>query len=154
MVKVIVDADACPSKDIIFRVSRECGARVVLVSSLAHVMTAPPDVEIRQTDSTPQAVDLVVANMARPGDVVVTQDWGLAAVCLGRGAAALAPTGQIYDPDNMGFMLEIRHDLARFRRGGGRQKGPRPRTTEDDIRLEAGLRRLLGGSAGAGPSVN
>lgn len=154
MVKVIVDADACPSKDIIFRVSREYGAKVVLVSSLAHVMTAPPDVEIRQTDSTPQAVDLVVANMARSGDVVVTQDWGLAAICLGRGALVLAPTGQIYDSGNMAFMLEIRHDLARFRRGGGRQKGPRPRTTEDDSRLEAGLRRLLGSSTDAGRDGN
>lgn len=143
MTRIIVDADACPGKEIIYRVAQSAGTKVILVFSLAHSISAPPDVELRQVDSVPQAADIAVSNLAGPGDVVITQDWGLAALCMGRGAAALSPTGHIYDAEHSEFLLEYRHGLAQFRRSGGRQRGPRPRAGEDDKRLEDNLRRLL-----------
>ncbi len=87
----------------------------------------------------PQATDLALANRARPGDVVVTQDWGLAALVLGRGCRAVSPGGYTYRPETIGFLLEEREIKARYRRGGGRTKGPRPRGAGDEARFERAL---------------
>ena len=69
-------------------------------------------------------------------------DWGLAAV-LGKGAAALSPTGRVYQKETIDFLLEERNMKAKYRRGGGRTRGPKKRTTADDHRFEQNLYRLL-----------
>lgn len=143
MGRIVVDADACPAREIIYRVARDAGVKVILLFSPAHDISAPPGVETRRVDAVPQAVDIAIANLAAPGDIVITQDWGLAAVCMGRGAAAISPTGHVYDPAHCEFLLELRHGLSQYRRGGGRSKGPRPRLGADDARLEKNLRRLI-----------
>jgi len=95
----------------------------------------------------PQAADIAVANRARPGDVVVTQDWGLAALVLGRGCRAISPAGHTYRPETIDMLLEERHVKARVRRSGGRTRGPRPRTAEDEARFEKAFSRALAGGA-------
>ena len=82
----------------------------------------------------------------QPGDIVVTQDWGLAAVILGKGGLAIAPSGLIYTSERMPFMLEQRNVLARHRRGGGRTRGPAARTEADDLRFQQAFIKLLGSS--------
>ncbi|MEW5950247.1 MAG: DUF188 domain-containing protein, partial [Thermodesulfobacteriota bacterium] len=91
----------------------------------------------------PQETDIAVANAAHSGDIVVTQDWGLASIVLGKGASAISPVGRIYKPETIAFLLEERELKARLRRGGVRTKGPAKRTPEDDQRFEANLRKLL-----------
>jgi len=82
-------------------------------------------------------------NSTQPGDVVVTQDWGLAAIVLGKGARALNPKGREFHAERIEFLLEEREAKARFRRSGGRTKGPRKRTEEDDRRFEACLEKII-----------
>jgi len=91
----------------------------------------------------PQEADLKIINSAEAGDVVITQDWGLAAVVLGKGARSLSPAGREFLSDRMPFMLEEREMKAKFRRSGGRTRGPKKRTPEDDRRFEACLERVL-----------
>ena len=83
---------------------------------------------------------------------VVTQDWGLASIVIGKGARCLSPTGQEFRSDRMAFLLEEREVKAKFRRGGGRAKGPRKRTREDDRRFEACLKKILSQQRASGPT--
>jgi uncharacterized protein YaiI (UPF0178 family) len=76
------------------------------------------------------------------GDVVVTQDYGLAAMCLARGAAVLNQDGMEYTSDNIDALLSARHTAKRIRNAGGRLKGPRSRTAEQNKTFEAALRAL------------
>ena len=94
-------------------------------------------------DNEPQAADLKIVNLARPGDIIVTQDWGLAAMLLGKKAVCLSPTGSVYEPGKMDFLLEEREVKAKLRRNGKRTKGPRPRSLADDQRFAASLAQLL-----------
>ncbi len=152
MPSVIIDADACPrgAADTVRRLQPRYGYRVVTVASVNHVVESWGEWhEHVVSGPEPQASDLAVANRARAGDVVVTQDWGLAALVLGRGCRALSPTGFTYRPETIEMLLEERHLKAKFRRGGGRTKGPPPRTAEDELRFERALVEALAGPPGA-----
>lgn len=143
MAKIIVDADACPVKREIADTARRFGVPVLLVASYDHALAAEPGVEIKQVDRGSDAVDLVISNLARPGDVVVTQDFGLATVALARRAIVLSNRGQQYRDETIGFLMERRHEQARARRGGGRTKGPRAMTSEDRSRFQQKLTKVL-----------
>lgn len=154
---VLIDADACPRPCLhtAARLAGSKGWRLLTVASFHHRVDAGPETEHVVAGDEPGAADLVVANRILRGDIVVTQDWGLAALALGRGGAALSPSGRIYTRGNIGFLLEERHTKARLRRAGGRTRGPAPRHRADDRRFEAALSRLMEGtgtgSAGADP---
>ena len=75
--------------------------------------------------------------------MVITHDWGLAAMVLGKGAMCLGPTGRVFRSHRIEFLLEEREIKSRVRRGGGRTKGPKKRALEDDRRFEAALERIL-----------
>ena len=76
-------------------------------------------------------------------NIAVTQDWGLAAMLLGRGVRCLSPTGREYRDENIDFLLEERNLKARYRQNGGRTRGPKKRSPEQDARFQAALERLL-----------
>ena len=76
-------------------------------------------------------------------DVVVTQDFGLAAMVLGKGARVVNQNGLIYTNDNIDKLLLERHIGQKVRRGGGKTRGPAKRTKEDDARFEAAFESLL-----------
>ncbi len=145
---VVIDADACPrgAADTVRRLQPGYGYRVVTVASINHTVDHwGPWHEHVVAGPEPQATDMAVANRARRGDVVVTQDWGLAALVLGRGCRAISPTGHAYRPETIDLLLEERHLKAKYRRGGGRTKGPRARTAEDEERFERALVAALSG---------
>src|SRR5690606_24694121 len=154
---VIVDADACPkgAMEVLRRLRREYGYRLVTVASFHHdIGEGGPDGAVGAADAGlehvtvgdgPEEADWAGANRTRPGDVVVTHDWGLAALVLAKGARCLSPSGHVYTRQRMDFQLDERHVKAKHRRAGGRTKGPRARTSADDRRFERALRRLLEG---------
>lgn len=151
---VIVDADACPkgAMEVLRRLRREYGYRLVTVASFHHDMgrNGEDGAEHVTVGDGPDEADLAVVNRARPGDIVVTQDWGLAALALGKGARCLSPGGYEYTPERIDFQLDERHVKAKHRRAGGRTKGPRARTISDDRRFERALRQMLDGEALSG----
>jgi hypothetical protein len=140
--KIIVDADACPKKvlQICAETAREFAVPLHTVASFNHHIVSDHHTVV---GNAPHETDLALINMTSPGDIVVTQDWGLAALALGKGASALSPGGRIFHPETIDFLLEEREIKARLRRGGGRTRGPRKRTAEDDRRFAAALRRLV-----------
>lgn len=95
------------------------------------------------------SADFAIVERLEPGDVVVTQDIGLAGMCLGRGAQAIGVRGRVYDRTTIDSMLFIRHEEKKVRRQGGRTKGPDAFTDEDRERFSRNLRRLLDRGHGA-----
>lgn len=127
------------------RLQPRFGFRLLTVATVNHAVERQgPWHEHLVVGAEPQAADLALANRARAGDVVITQDWGLAALVLGRGCRAISPTGRIYRPETIQLLLEERHIKAKVRRGGGRTPGPRARTAEDEARFALALEWALG----------
>lgn len=142
-IRIVVDADACPVKDTIVEVGTRFGVRVIMVASHNHRMESAEGVTVVQVDAADQSADLYIANCLRRRDVLVTQDFGLAAIGLAKGAAALSFRGQRYTAQTIDFLLARRHALSRQRRGGARTKGPRAMTDEDKLRFQHALTKVL-----------
>jgi len=140
--KILVDADACPKSvlQICMKLGRKHHIPVWTVASFNHHIES--DHHFVVGDGFQEA-DVKIMNLTEAGDVVVTGDWGLAAVALGKEATCLNPTGREFRPEKMGFLLEEREVRAKARRGGGRTKGPKKRTTADDERFELRLKEIL-----------
>ncbi len=141
--KVLVDADACPRgvMKIIKHLQPEYGYQILTVSSFNH-FHADEHHPIIVGDED-QAADIALLNKAEKGDIVVTQDWGVAAVASGKGAATIDPKGRIFIPETIDFLLEERYLKAEYRRRGGRTRGPAARTKKDDQRFLEAFKKLL-----------
>jgi uncharacterized protein YaiI (UPF0178 family) len=141
--KILVDADACPRSTfhICTKVGRKYGIPVWSVASFNHNIESDHHVVV---GNDPQEADVKIMNMTDEEDVVVTQDWGLAAIVLGKGAKCLSPGGREFHSEKIDFLLEEREVKSKFRRSGGRTKGPKKRTVKDDRRFEMCLERALG----------
>ena len=140
---IYIDADACPVTRIAERVARECGVPVVLMCDTSHLLTSDYS-QIRVIGEGADAVDIALINLCRRGDIVVTQDYGVAALALGKGARAIHQSGRWYTDDNIDGLLMERH-LARVARRSAKShlRGPAKRTREDDLRFEESFRRLV-----------
>ncbi|CDG00552.1 Putative UPF0178 protein CLP_3835 [Clostridium chauvoei JF4335] len=99
--------------------------------------------EVKVVDTGFQSVDMYVVNNCKSEDIVISQDYGVAAICLGKGAKVINPKGYVYTNENIDRMLEERHISQKIRRSGGRTSNPKKRTTEDDMRLEKNLKRII-----------
>jgi len=144
--KIIVDADSCPVKDIVFKTAGEKGVPVVLVSSVSHQMNLEgdnDDITVITVDNIPQAADIQIVNSSAGGDIVITGDYGLAAMVLSKGAVPVSARGFVFTPGNIDRLLVQRHIDARIRRGGGRTKGPKAFGAEDRLRFEKALKKLI-----------
>lgn len=140
---IYIDADACPVTRIAECVAKEHGIPVVLLCDTNHVLTSDYS-EIRVIGAGADAVDIALINLCRSGDIVVTQDYGVAALALGKGAKAIHQSGRWYTDENIDGLLMERHMAKVARRSAKHHlKGPAKRTAEDDRRFEESLRRLI-----------
>ncbi|MCL2866392.1 MAG: YaiI/YqxD family protein [Clostridia bacterium] len=140
--RILVDADACPVKEIIVRLAIQRGIPVIMLIDTSHRLHDGYSVVVT-VDKHADSVDFALMNMLTREDIVITQDFGLAAMVLGKGALAVNQNGFVYTDDNIEKLLMNRHISAKIRRGGGRTKGPAKRKQEDNDRFEALLVKLL-----------
>ncbi|PGT80947.1 MULTISPECIES: YaiI/YqxD family protein [Bacillaceae] len=131
--KIYVDADACPVKDIIISEARNLEIPVILVTSFSHFSNAeqPTGVETIYVDSGADAADYRIMKLVEKGDIIVTQDYGLASLGLAKGIIVLHHTGFSYTNENIDQLLQTRYLSAMARKSGKRTKGPKPFTAED-----------------------
>lgn len=141
--KIIVDADACPVKEIIISLGIERNVPVEMVASFNHQINGGPGVRVIITDTGPDAADYIIANRVEAGDIVVTQDFGLAALVLGKQGKALSPRGLIFTGENINGLLMQRYVSAKVRRGGGKTKGPASFTEKDRDNFLKSLLKLI-----------
>ncbi|MFB5190186.1 YaiI/YqxD family protein [Alicyclobacillus fastidiosus] len=142
---IYVDADAAPKS--VLRITLEAGAKhgipVITVSSINHEIRTEHHIQV---DPAPQATDMEIVRRIQSNvpTIVVTQDYGLAALVLARKAYAISPGGLWFTSDNIDRLLAERAVSAKLRRGGKvRLRGPRARTDEDDRQFEESLLRLI-----------
>ncbi|WP_027108625.1 YaiI/YqxD family protein [Lacticigenium naphthae] len=130
---VIVDADACPVKDIIIEETEKKSISVILVSSIDHYsMTIEPShVKHIYVEKGNDAADFKIVALVKPGDIVVTQDYGLASLLLPKKVIVIHHKGFLYTDENIQGLLQTRHFSALARNSGQRTKGPKPLTKED-----------------------
>ena len=142
--KIFVDADACPVTRIVECVAQEKGIPVCLLCDTNHVLQSDYS-EVKIIGAGADAVDFALINLCRAGDVVVTQDYGVAAMALGKGAYGIHQSGRWYTNENIDQLLMERHIAKEVRRSKSKHhlKGPGKRTEEDDRRFEESFRRLL-----------
>lgn len=150
--RILVDGDAAGHRDLILDLSREYDVEIVWVHNPSHRAPYPEPglkLTVHLADGGPQAADIVIMNMAAPGDFVVTGDLGLASVCVTRGAAAISPRGFWFRAEDLGARLEFRALAARLRRGGVNLDKKPPKQRLDDHRFEMELRAALADPADA-----
>lgn len=140
--KILVDADACPKTvlQICLTSGKKHGIPVWTVASFNHHIESDHHVMV---GSASQETDIKIANLAEKGDVAVTADWGLAAVLTGKQVICLSPDGREYRSEHIESMLEMREIKARYRRGGGRTRGPKKRTAQNDLEFQTSLEKAL-----------
>ena len=140
--KILVDADACPVKQIIVRLAKQRNIPVTMLIDTSHELNDGYS-KIITVDKQADSVDYKLMGLLTREDIVVTQDYGLAAMVIGKGARAVNQNGLIYTNANIDRLLMERHIGAKIRRSGGRTKGPAKRTKEDDARFETAFEKLL-----------
>ncbi|MDL2264463.1 YaiI/YqxD family protein [Synergistaceae bacterium OttesenSCG-928-I11] len=139
---ILIDADGCPVVDIAVRVAAEQKIDCVILCDTSHVFEKAGARAITVSKGS-DSVDFALVNMVKPGDIVVTQDYGLAAMCLARLAVPIDQNGMAYTDDNIDALLNKRHISKKIRMSGGRLKGPPKRTAEQDAAFEKALRELM-----------
>jgi uncharacterized protein YaiI (UPF0178 family) len=140
--RILVDADACPVKEIIVRLAKRKNIPVTMLIDTSHMLNDGYS-KIITVDKQADSVDFALMGLLTKDDIVVTQDFGLAAMVLGKGARVVNQNGLVYTDDNIDKLLLERYLGQKVRRGGGRTKGPAKRTTEDNERFEAAFLMLL-----------
>lgn len=142
--KIFVDADACPVIDIVEDIATKYNIPVTLLCDTNHVLTSDYS-EVIVVGAGADAVDYKLISICHRGDIVVTQDYGVAAMALGKGAFAIHQSGKWYTNENIDQMLMERHLNKKARRASSRNhiKGPRKRTEGDDQRFAESFEKLL-----------
>ena len=140
--KLLIDADACPVVDIAVRLCEKFHISCLLLCDTAHVMHREK-AETLIFDKGSDSVDFALVNRVNPGDIVITQDYGLASMCLAKRARILHQDGWEYTEFNISGLMEQRHAAKKFRLAGGRTKGPAKRRPEQDAAFQTALESLL-----------
>ncbi len=142
--QIFVDADACPVTRIVEQTARERGIPCSLLCDTNHVLSSDYS-EIKIIGAGADAVDFALINLCHKGDIVVTQDYGVAAMALGKGAYAIHQSGRWYTNENIDRLLMERHMAKKARMGKGKHhlKGPAKRTQEDDDRFRESFEKLV-----------
>lgn len=142
--QVYVDGDACPVINQVEEISKKYGIGVTVLCDTNHVLQSEYS-KVITIGAGADAVDLALINRCQKGDIVVTQDYGVAAMALGKGAYGIHQSGKWYTNENIDQMLMERHISKKIRRAGKKNhgKGPRKRTEEDNKRFAASFENLI-----------
>ena len=142
--QIFVDADACPVVSIVEAVAKKYRVAVTLLCDTNHVLYSDYS-EVVVVGAGTDAVDYKLISICHKGDIVVSQDYGVAAMALGKGAYAIHQSGKWYTNENIDQMLMERHLNKKARRSSHKHhiKGPRKRTDADDERFFQSVEKMV-----------
>ena len=140
--RILIDADGCPVVDITVSLAQEQDVECLILCDTSHHFERNGARTLTFSKGS-DSVDFALVNLLVPGDIVITQDYGLAAMCLSRQARVLNQDGMEYTNDNIEALLLARHTARKIRNSGGRLKGPARRTPEQDRIYTAALHCIL-----------
>lgn len=140
--RILIDADGCPVVDETIKIAKRFSLECLILCDTSHRI-AREGARTMVFSKGADSVDFALVNLAHSGDVVVTQDYGLAAMCLARNALVLDQDGMEYTAKNIDALLLSRYTAKKIRNAGGRLKGPAKRTAAQDRAFSEALTQLL-----------
>ena len=139
--RILIDGDGCPVIDIAISIAREFNIKVIIMCDTSHIFNKD-GAETMVFSKGVDSVDFALINNLKKEDIVITQDYGLAAMAINKASYVINQNGMIYSNDNIDKLLYSRHISKKVRKGGGRVKGPKKRNKEDDINFENTLTKI------------
>ena len=143
--KLLIDADGCPVVDICIKICGQYNIECLIICDTAHEYNVQGAKTVT-VEKGADSVDFKLVNMISKGDIVVTQDYGLAAMCLARNAGVLNQDGMVYDENNIDSLLNSRHTAKKIRLAGGRLSGPNKRKPEQNETFMLRLENIINSS--------
>lgn len=140
--KIFIDGDACPVIDLTISVAKKYSLECIIICDTAHSIERS-DARTIMVSKGRDSADFYLVNMLSEGDICITQDYGLAAMCLSKRAFVLNQNGLIYDDMNIDSLLQSRYQAQKVRRAGGRLKGPSKRSSKQDEEFIKSLKNLI-----------
>lgn len=140
--QILIDADGCPVVDISVGTARQHKIECIILCDTSHVFQKEGATTIMVSKGA-DSVDFALVNMVQKGDIVITQDYGLAAMCLARHAVPINQNGLIYTEDNIDGLLMQRHVSKEIRMAGGRMKGHAKRKPSQDEAFKDALESCI-----------
>lgn len=140
--KVLIDADGCPVINLTLKICDKFNIKPIIMCDTSHIIEIE-GIEVIVIAKGLDAVDFALLNKVEKNDIVVTQDYGLAAMVLSKGGYPINQNGMIYTVDNIDKLLFTRHISKKARNAGYRLKGPKKRCKDDDILFEKNLIQLI-----------
>lgn len=140
--RIFIDADGCPVVDIAVRTAVKNGLQCTIICDTSHSIKRE-GAETIIVDKGADSVDFRLVNLVQSGDIAITQDYGLAAMCLSKKAIVINQDGKHYTEENISGLLEFRAVSAKIRRSGGRTKGMAKRTQQQNRDFEDSLSLII-----------
>ncbi|MBO5448988.1 MAG: YaiI/YqxD family protein [Ruminococcus sp.] len=140
--EIFIDADGCPVVGLTVMLAKRYCVPVTIICDTAHVFSYE-GVRVITVDKGADSADFRLVNLIGKGDIAVTQDYGLAAMCLARNAFAINQNGLVYSDENISSLLGARYAAKKIRKSGGRLKGPQKRKKQQDTEFERTLESLI-----------
>lgn len=140
--RILIDGDGCPVVSEAVHIANTYHLECLILCDTAHELQRPGATTIVVSQGS-DSVDYALVNLVERGDIVVTQDYGLAAMALARRAYPIRQDGLVYDEYNIGALLAARHTAKKIRRGGGRLRGPKKRSEAENTEFISGLKQLI-----------
>ena len=141
--RILIDADGCPVVDIAVHTAVKHKIECIILCDTSHLFEKDGAKTVTVSKGA-DSVDFALVNMIKTGDIVITQDYGLAAMCLSRSAAVISQDGMIYNDGNILQLLNQRADAKKIRRAGGRLHQAAKRTKAQDAEFEKVLISVIG----------
>lgn len=140
--RILIDADGCPVVDLTIAIANKASVECIILCDTSHVFNKNGTQTITVSKGA-DSVDFALVNMLCENDIVVTQDYGLAAMCLAKKGIPLSQDGMLYTNENIEGLLMQRHMAKKVRMAGGRLKGAPKRTPAQNESFEKSLSKIL-----------
>jgi len=139
---ILIDADGCPVVELTVQLARQHGVPVIILCDTSHQIERE-GAQTLMFDKGADSVDFALVNRVKPGDIVVTQDYGLASMCLAKCARVLNQNGLEYAADNIDALMLRRYENKKLLRTGKHPRGSAKRTKEQDTKFADTLEKIL-----------
>lgn len=140
--KIYVDGDGCPVVDLAVEIAKEYKLEIILVINYAHQVESDY-AQVISVDTSNDSVDFYIVNKIKKGDLVISQDYGLASLALAKGAYPINENGYIFTEDNIEARLNRRHIHRKLRQGGYRHSNPGKRKPKDNLKFKLRFKELI-----------
>lgn len=140
--RILIDADGCPVVNETIKVAHKFNLESIIFCDTSHNFDEK-NIKVIVVSKGIDAVDFAILNNIEKGDIVITQDYGLASLVLSRNSYAINQSGMVYTNENIDELLYSRYISKKMRNSGARIKGPKKRDKSQDIIFKEKLEKLI-----------